>query len=174
MRVGSECSRRKISTSKCVEVESTEVCVWSMTWGCSRGRKRGRNWGLGDGWGRRASAARRKRRAWVEATTLRLRNWMGGFPGGPVVKTASSNTVVVGLIPGQELRSDMPCGQKTKTENRNNIVTSSIKTKNGPHQTKNLKKKTTQRNWLAICPVNTEASFGLWWWGFLTEKMQKA
>ena len=37
----------------------------------------------------------------MEATTLRLRNWLGGFPGGPVVKTAPSNTVDVGLIPGQ-------------------------------------------------------------------------
>ena len=28
----------------------------------------------------------------MEATTLRLSNWLGGFPGGPVVKTAPSNT----------------------------------------------------------------------------------
>ena len=33
----------------------------------------------------------------------------------------------VGSIPG-DLRSDMPHGQKIKTENRNSIVTNSIKT----------------------------------------------
>ena len=35
----------------------------------------------------------------------------------------------------------MPGGQKTKTLNRNNIVTNSTKTKNDPYQKKNLKKK---------------------------------
>ena len=109
--------------------------------GHSRGRKRGRNWGLGDGLGRRASAARRKGRAWLEATPLRLRNCLGDFPGGPAGKTSPSNTMDVGLIPGQRAKIRHACGQKTKTENRNNIVTSSIKTKNGPHQTKHLKKK---------------------------------
>ena len=56
----------------------------------------------------------------------------------------------------------MSCGQKTKTENRNNIVTGSIKTKNGPYPTKNLKKeRKKERKCLGICPVKTEASFGL-------------
>ena len=46
MRVGSECSTRKISTSKCVEVESTEVCE---TWHAFGWRwvnlGHGRHWG---------------------------------------------------------------------------------------------------------------------------------
>ena len=42
----------------------------------------------------------------------------------------------------EHLRSHMPCGPKTKTLNRSNIVKSSIKTlKNGPHFKKILKKK---------------------------------
>ena len=37
------------------------------------------------------------------------------FLGSPVVKISPSNAGVVGSIPGQELRSHMPCGQKMKT-----------------------------------------------------------
>ena len=37
------------------------------------------------------------------------------FPGGPVVKTLPCNAEGAGSIPGQELRSHMPGGQKTKT-----------------------------------------------------------
>ena len=40
------------------------------------------------------------------------------FPGGTVVKTfrpLPSNAGVTGSVPGQELRSHVPCGQKTKT-----------------------------------------------------------
>ncbi len=53
------------------------------------------------------------------------------FPGGPVVKTSPSDAGrwgrVRGSIPDWELRSHMPCSQNTKTENRNNNVTNSIK-----------------------------------------------
>ena len=44
----------------------------------------------------------------------------------PVVKTSPSKAAGTGLIPGQELRSHMFCGQKIKTWNINNIVTNSI------------------------------------------------
>ena len=46
--------------------------------------------------------------------------------GAPVVKTLPSKAVGVGSIPGLGARSLMP--QDQKTENRNNIVTTSIKT----------------------------------------------
>ena len=49
-----------------------------------------------------------------EKAELNPTNW--NFPGGPVVKTLPSNTGGAGPIPGRELRSHMPCGQKTKTE----------------------------------------------------------
>ena len=48
-----------------------------------------------------------------------------------------------------ELRSSMPCGQKTKTKNRSNIVTHSIKTLKMVHikkTKKNLKKKLRMRD----------------------------
>ena len=50
----------------------------------------------------------------------------------------------------------MPGGQKTKTLNRNNIITNPTKTKNDPHQ-KNLKKKkneTTLRTLRAFAKFN--------------------
>ena len=95
---------KTLTASEQVEVRIREVLMkvnLKVAWGCSRGRKRGRYWGLGDGLGRWASATGRKSRAWLEVTTLRLRNWLGDFPGGPVVKTSPSNTADVGLIPGQ-------------------------------------------------------------------------
>ena len=69
------------------------------------------------------------------------------FPGHPMVKTSPSNAEVVGLIPGWELRSHMPCVKKKKKKkpkttknpnikNRNNIVTSSKKTLKMVHITK--------------------------------------
>ena len=36
------------------------------------------------------------------------------LPGGPGVKTSSSNAGGAGSIPGGELRPHLPCGQKTK------------------------------------------------------------
>ena len=62
------------------------------------------------------------------------------FPGGPVVKTLSSKEGDVGSFLVGELRSHIPCKQKTKTlkkKNMSNIVTNSIKTlKNGLHKKK--------------------------------------
>ena len=37
------------------------------------------------------------------------------FPGSPAVKISPPNAGVVSSIPGQELRSHKPCGQKMKT-----------------------------------------------------------
>ena len=45
-----------------------------------------------------------------------------------MVGTLRYNAGAAGSIPSQELRSHMTRGQKTKTENRNNIVINSIKT----------------------------------------------
>ena len=50
------------------------------------------------------------------------------FPGGPVDMTSLSSKGVEGSIPSQGARPHMPQGQRTKTENRSNIVTNSIKT----------------------------------------------
>ena len=47
--------------------------------------------------------------------------------GGPVVKTPPFSAGGVVLIPGWGVRSHMSCGQTTKTLNRSNIVTNSIK-----------------------------------------------
>ena len=52
------------------------------------------------------------------------RTW--GFPGGPVVKTLPSKAGGVDSLPGLGARSLMP--QDQKTENRSNIVTTTIKT----------------------------------------------
>ena len=38
----------------------------------------------------------------------------GDFPGGPVVKTSPFDAGSVGSIPGCELRSNMPHGQKNQ------------------------------------------------------------
>ena len=56
------------------------------------------------------------------------------FPGGPVVKTSPSSAGGMGLIPGSE---DLRSGCKTKIQNRNNIITNSIKSSNTVH----IKKK---------------------------------
>ena len=68
----------------------------------------------------------------------------GTFPGSSVVKTSLSNARVKILSLVGELRFHLPHGQKTKTENRSNIVTNSIKAlKYGQHQKKkkNLEKR---------------------------------
>jgi len=44
------------------------------------------------------------------------------FPGGPVIKTSSSNAEVQVPSLVRELRTHISWGQKTKTENRNSIV----------------------------------------------------
>ena len=59
----------------------------------------------------------------------------GDFPRSPIVKTSPSTAGDVGSIPGQGLRSHMPLGQTTKTQNRNNIVTNSTNIfLNGSHK----------------------------------------
>ena len=67
------------------------------------------------------------------------RTW--GFLGAPVLKTLPSKAAGVGSIPDLGARSLMP--QDQKTENRNNIVTTSIKTlKKKKHYLTSLKKRT--------------------------------
>ena len=50
------------------------------------------------------------------------------FPGHPMVKTSPSNAEVVGLIPGWELRSHMPCVKKKKKKNHQKQKTQTKKT----------------------------------------------
>ena len=59
---------------------------------------------------------------------LSLERMVQGLPWHPVMKTSPSNEGGTGSTPGQELRSHMPHGQKSKTQNRNTVVTHSIKT----------------------------------------------
>ena len=58
--------------------------------------------------------------------SISLRDNDRDFPGGPMVETLPSNPRGLCVIPGQgaELRSHMPV---VKKQNRNNIVTNSIK-----------------------------------------------
>ena len=69
--------------------------------------------------------------------------WLGDFPGSPVVKTwpsSAGGVRVQSLV--RKLRTYMPPGQKSKTKNRSNIVTDSLKTLRMVHipQKINLKK----------------------------------
>ena len=67
---------------------------------------------------------------------------MGDFLGCPVVKTLSSSAKGEGSIPGQG--AEIPHGmwpKKQNTNNRRNISTNSIKTKNGSHKKKSLQKR---------------------------------
>ena len=63
-----------------------------------------------------------------------------------MVRASPSNAGSANSIPGWgELRSHMPLGRKTQTQNRSNILTNSIKTlKNGPHQKKKKAQKGRQ------------------------------
>ena len=63
------------------------------------------------------------------------------FTGGPVVKALPSNARGTVSIPCQGAKISIPCGQKTKTWSRNNIVTNSIKT---PKKWSTLKKPKTK------------------------------
>ena len=66
---------------------------------------------------------------------LMAKKLQGVFPGAPVVKT--SNAEDVGTSPGWEATIPlMPHCGKSKTENRNNIVTNFLKKiyKDGPHK----------------------------------------
>ena len=62
-----------------------------------------------------------------------------------MVKTLPSSARGAGSFPGQGTKIPLPfSSQKTKTENRNNIITNSVVFKNGPHpkkKKKSLKKK---------------------------------
>lgn len=51
----------------------------------------------------------------------------GDLCGGPVLKTLPSGAGSMGLMPGLGVKSYMPCGRETKTWNRSNSATSSIK-----------------------------------------------
>ena len=62
------------------------------------------------------------------------------FPGGALVKVLPSNEGNVGLTPGRDLRSHIRHGQKTKTENRDVIVTDSTEFKKWSTWKKILKK----------------------------------
>lgn len=45
---------------------------------------------------------------------------LGGFPGGPLVKTTPSNAEGVGSVPGRGAKiPHMPCGQKHKSKQTN-------------------------------------------------------
>ena len=83
------------------------------------------------------------------------------FPGGPVVKTSSSNAEVAGSIPGQGLRFHMPHSQNTKTENRSSIITSSIKTFKMIHIKKVFQKKSL-KHWgnIELCVLGWEGGSG--------------
>ena len=61
------------------------------------------------------------------------------FPGGPGVKASLSNAV--GSIPGQGTKISRASWPKNRTENRNTIVTNSVKTLEMVHIKKTNKKK---------------------------------
>jgi len=73
---------------------------------------------------------------------LNLKIYCRDFHGCPVVKTSPSSARGVGLIPGWGVNTPHAlCGQKTKTENRSNVVTHSTKTlKKVPIKKRSLKK----------------------------------
>ena len=58
-----------------------------------------------------------------------------------MVKTLLSNAEGAGSTPGQEAKVLMPLGQKSKTENRSNIVTNLIRTFQMVHVKKKIFKK---------------------------------
>ena len=65
-----------------------------------------------------------------------------------MVKTLPSNAGYVGSIPSQVakiLNAYMPCSQKTKTENRNNVVTSQY-FKSGLQQQQKIYKEKRKHN----------------------------
>ena len=84
--------------------------------------------------------------------------WTRDFPSSSVVKTSPSNAGVVGSIPGWGARIPRLVAKKTKTENRRNTVTNSVKTlKMVPiKKKKNLKKKAVD------CEVGGARPCGVW------------
>ena len=51
----------------------------------------------------------------IKNTITEMKNAFGDFPCGPEVKNLPCNTRGTGLIPGQGVKSHIPCSQKTKT-----------------------------------------------------------
>ena len=87
--------------------------------------------------------------------------------------TSNAGVWVWSLV--REIRSHMPQGQKTKTENRKNIVINSIKTLKMVHikEKKNLKKEPPQRSWSQSCiillgssEILTSMGTNMIWWGY--------
>ena len=64
-----------------------------------------------------------------------------GLPFCSVFRTSPSNAEGTGSIPGREAKIPHALGPKTKTENRSNIVTNSIKTLKIVHIKKKKKNK---------------------------------
>ena len=78
----------------------------------------------------------------VIRTTLRnhhLKTLFGDFPGGPLAKASlpPQGMRIQSLV--GEVGSHMPHGQKTKTQNRSNIVTNSTKALKMVHAKKKIK-----------------------------------
>ena len=73
----------------------------------------------------------------------------GNFPGSPVVKTLLSNVgdIILSLI--RHIRFHMPWSQRTKMQNRSNIVTKSIKTLKMVH-IKQTNKQQRKHQWLPV------------------------
>lgn len=61
----------------------------------------------------------------------KIKHW--DIHGGPMAKTSPSRAEDVSSIPGWGPKTHRHCGHKTKTFNRSNIATNSVKTKNGPY-----------------------------------------
>ena len=72
------------------------------------------------------------------------------FSSGPVVWTSPSNAGVWVRSLVRYLRSHVPPGQKTKTEDRNNIVTNTIKTLKTAHIKEEEEEEETQGNFLSL------------------------
>lgn len=61
----------------------------------------------------------------------KIKHW--DLHGGPMAKTLPSRAEDVSSIPGWGPKTHRHCGHKTKTFNRSNIATNSVKMKNGPY-----------------------------------------
>ena len=91
---------------------------------------------------------------------------------GPVIKTWSSNAGVQVWSLVRELSSHVPCGQQTKTQNRNTIVTNAINILKMIHIKK--KKKRTGL-YFSVQELPSSESLSIQWtwrgtWGFFSER----
>ena len=68
-----------------------------------------------------------------EIKTLNQDHEKGDFPGGPLVKTSPSSAEGVDSIPGGRTKVHMPCGQKSKTQDKKHWNKFNKDFKNGPH-----------------------------------------